>query len=52
MLTLTDWLLGDTQTELSNEKTFDLVRTRIVLHVMNLNALHKIVSRSTFQNLV
>lgn len=44
MITLTNWLLGDTQAKMSNEKTFDLVRTLIVCHVLNLNPLHKMVS--------
>lgn len=32
IVTLTEWLLGDNQAELGNEKTFDLVRMQIVRH--------------------
>lgn len=34
MITLTEWLLGDNQAELVNEKTLDLVRTQIVRHIL------------------
>lgn len=37
MITLTEWLLGDNQAELGNEKTLDLVRTQVVFPIINLN---------------